>query len=92
MSLALRAMEQEAVITSFNQPHIVLEEIALWGVLAKGLDPDWQYWVMGLRLAMPKWLTCEPVHVKLPVVLHDLHVAGLLTQTMGIWRAVFIMS
>ena len=80
------------MITSFNQPHIVLEEIALWGVLAKGLDPDWQYWVMGLRLAMPKWLTREPVHVKLPVVIHDLHFAGLLTQIIDTWRAVFIMS
>ena len=32
-SLAMPAMDPEAVITSFNQPHIRLGEIAWWGVL-----------------------------------------------------------
>ena len=31
-SLAIPAMDPEAVITSFNQPHIMLGEIALWNV------------------------------------------------------------
>ena len=32
-SLAMPAIDRVAMITSFNQPHIIMGEIAFWGVL-----------------------------------------------------------
>ena len=38
-SLAIPAMDPETVITFLNQPHIVLDEIALWGGIMASYCP-----------------------------------------------------
>ena len=82
-------MDPEAVITSFYQPHIVLGEMALWGVLE-----DRQNLGSVLCLSFFSFFSggrpgtilvpgeraggtglVLAVHFKLPVVLNDLHVA-----------------